>query len=116
VTGNQGDEAVAETRIYRAASGTPDSVTPRPGIDDLPGGGVSFWSSVAHLSPGKYIEVDPGRLRDLIARFDGNPPGHVTVAPPSSALLADWAATRGTGVIHPLTQELLGAITRLGRK
>ena len=116
MTGDEGDEAVAGLPIYRAASGTPDSVTPRPGIDDHPGGGLSFWNSVAHLPPGKYIEVDPGRLRNLVVRLDNGPPGHVTVAPPSFTLLVDWAATRGTGVIHPLTQELLGAITRFGRK
>ncbi len=32
---------VTET-IYRNASGTADSLTPRPGIDDVPGGGLSF--------------------------------------------------------------------------
>jgi hypothetical protein len=31
-------------------------------------------------------------------------------------LLAEWAATRGTATIHPLTQEILDAIVETERR
>lgn len=32
--------------IYRNATGSPSSLTPRPGIDDVPGGGLSFFNNI----------------------------------------------------------------------
>jgi len=104
-------------RIFRSASGSPDSLTPRPGIDDLPDGGLSFWDSIDHIKPGdKYVEVDTGRLRNLRVVPDNSPPGHVTVRPPTLSDLRAWAASRGTGRVHPSTQELLDAVVYRGKK
>jgi len=108
---------IAGPRIFRSASGSPDSMTPRPGIDDVPGGGLTFWDSVDPISPGsKYAEVDTSLLQALRPIPDGNPPGHVTVRPQTDGMLQEWAASRGTGVVHPLTQELLDSVVRMGRK
>ena len=93
--------------IYRNATGTPSSLTPRPGVDDLPGGGLSFFNSIDKLNPEKYIAIDASKLQRLTAILDNNPPGHVTVAPPTLVGLQEWAATRGTEVIHQFTQELI---------
>ncbi len=98
--------------IYRNASGTDDSLTPRPGIDTWVEGGLSFYDSLDTLRPGK----DTTRLRRLRAIYDRDPPGHVTVRPESQAELEEWASARGTGVQHPLTQELRAAITAAGYK
>jgi len=104
-------------RAYRSASGTPDSVTPRPGIDDVSGGGLSFFDSLDNpgVKSGKYVEIDTSRLRALIAIRDNQPPGHITIRPPTLTELRAWAATRGTGKIHPFTQEVLDAIV-IGKK
>jgi RHS repeat-associated protein len=109
---------MSQGRIYRSASGTADSLTPRPGIDDLPGGGLSFFNSLENpgVQPGKYVSVDVSRLNTLGAFFDNNPPGHVTVRPQTLGQLREWASTRGTGQIHPLTQELLDANLQIGKK
>jgi len=103
----------ARTKIYRSASGTPDSLTPRPGIDDVPGGGLSFFDDVDHpgIKRGKVVEVDSDLLKSLQVIHDNDPPGHVTVRPYTHEELVAWAATRGTGEIHPFTQELLNAVT-----
>jgi hypothetical protein len=104
-------------RIFRSASGSPDSLTPRPGIDDLPDGGLSFWDSIDYIKPGdKYVEVDTGRLRNLQVVPDNIPPGHVTVRPPTLNDLRAWAASRGTGRVHPYTQEILDAVVYRGKK
>jgi chorismate synthase len=105
-------------KIYRSASGTPDSLTPRSGVDDVAGGGLSFFDSLNNpgVKPGKYVEVDTSKLVTLIAIPDNNPPGHVTVTPGSLQALQDWAATRGTGQLHPFTAEILAAVTNIGKK
>jgi RHS repeat-associated protein len=110
--------ASASTKIYRSATGTPDSMTPRPGVDDVPGGGLSFYDNVDNvgIKPGKYVEVDTSFLRSLHASRDNTPPGHITVRPNSLSELREWAATRNTGAVHPYTQELLDAITYIGIK
>lgn len=110
-------------RIYRAASGTPDSLTPRPGIDDVPGPhgqmGLSFFDSLdnPNIRPGsKYVSIDVAGLNNLEAHFDNVPPGHVSVRPQTLHQLQGWSATRGTGQIHPLTQELFDADFQKGIK
>ena len=104
--------------IYRNASGTPDSITPRI-INDvtepisqgkLPG--LSFWNSIDKLNPGKYIRIDTSKLKTLQAIFDNDPEGHVTVTIDIQAL-TEWANTRGLykviGEAYQLTQELWNA-------
>jgi hypothetical protein len=50
------------------------------------------------------------KLHSLRAVPDPEPPGHVSIAPLDITELPGWAATRGTGTAHPLTEELLGAV------
>ncbi|MBE2201483.1 MAG: RHS repeat-associated core domain-containing protein, partial [Anaerolinea sp.] len=113
---------LSEGRIYRGASGTPDSITPRPGIDDVPGSqgqlGLSFFDSLdnPNVKPGKYVSIDVARLSNLEAHFDNIPLGHVSVRPPTLHELQGWSATRGTGQIHPFTQELFDANFQKGIK
>lgn len=108
----------AVQRVYRSASGTPDSLTPRPGIDDVPGRGLSVFDSSDNpgVKPGKVVEIDPDALRSLTVGHDNNPPGHITIRPSSHTDLVQWAATRGTGQVHPFTQELLNAVTGIFKK
>ncbi len=103
--------------IYRNASGTGDSLTPRMGIDTtIPQGGLSFWNSIDKLNPGKYVAIDPTKLNSLTAILDNNPIGHVTVMPNTISELESWAMSRGTGIVHPFTQELLNAIVEIGKR
>jgi hypothetical protein len=69
-----------------------------------------------NITAGKYVEIDATKLQALRVIFDSNPEGHVTVRPETLAELRAWAAARGTGQIHPFTQELLDAIIGIGRK
>ena len=109
---------LASPRYYRSASGTPDSLTPRPGIDDGPNGGLSFWDSVENpnVKPGKVVEIDPSQLRSLQVKLNNDLPGHVSVRPESHGALQAWAASRGTSEIHSLTQEVLNAVVRIFKK
>jgi hypothetical protein len=101
--------------LYRAATGSPDSLTPRTS-DIVPGGGLSFWDSIDKIGPGeKYVAVDPQKLKTLEAFPDNNPTGHVTVRPKSLESLQDWGSSRGTGNTHPLTQEVLNAVVYRGK-
>jgi len=102
--------------MYRNASGTADSLTPRPGIDDIAGGGLSFWNSLDALNPGKYVVVDASKLQQLKAVLDNNPIGHITVSPATLQELQAWAATRGSGIVHGFTQELLNALVSILKK
>lgn len=105
-------------KIYRSASGSPDSLTPRPGHDDVPGGGLSFFDSLDNpgIGSGKYVEVDTNKLQGLQAIRDNVPPGHVTVTTSTHKELQEWAATRNTGQVHPRTREILDAVTGSGKK
>jgi hypothetical protein len=86
---------LAEPRLFRSASGTPDSLTPRPGIDDGLDGGLSFFDSIENpgVKPGKVVEVAPNRLRSLQVKMDDDPPGHISVRPESHDALQNWAAS-----------------------
>ena len=105
-------------KAYRSASGTPDSLTPRAEVDDLAGGGLSFYNRLDHpaLKPGKFVEIDTSKLQRLVALLDSEPEGHITGRPQLLDEMEQWAATRGSGRIHPLTRELLDAITAIGKK
>jgi hypothetical protein len=109
---------LANPRLFRSASGTADSLTPRPGIDDGPDGGLSFFDSVENpgVKPGKVVEVDSSKLRSLQVNMDNDPPGHVTVRPSSDMDLQAWAASRGSGSVHSFTQEILDAVMRIFKK
>src|SRR5258706_41979 len=104
--------------IYRSASGTPDSLTPRlvkDVLEPLTEGktpGMSFWNNIDKLNSGKYIAVDVTKIKNLSVVFDNNPEGHVTLTT-SLEQLTEWANTRGSTVLiesaHWLTQEIYNA-------
>src|ERR1700692_4321641 len=97
--------------VYRRGSKFADNLTPRPGIDT---DGLSTFDSLERAAdPGEKAQViDTGKLRLLTAVRSEPPPGHValTLVPPEPRLLAEWAAVRGTGSVHPLPQDILDAI------
>jgi len=101
--------------VYRGGSATADNLTPRPILDPT---GLSTFDNLeaATLPGGKAQIIDTSKLRSLSAVPDAPPPGHVSITPEDDALIAKWAATRGTGQIHPLTQELLDAIVGVARR
>ncbi|WP_244136476.1 RHS repeat-associated core domain-containing protein [Burkholderia sp. BCC0405] len=110
--------------VFRNASGTPDSLTPRLGKDttrvDGKEPGLSAATSEAGLDSGKYVELDVGKLCScgLQATHD-KPNGHVTIRPindPTDSKLTDWAKSRGGGSTHSLTEGILGAVTGRGEK
>jgi hypothetical protein len=96
--------------VYRGGSDTPTNLTPRPGIDTT---GLSTFDNLetAVKPGGKAQVIDVSRLKPpLQAISDPSPPGHVSIAPSNPVLLEEWAATRGTETIHPLTQIVKDAI------
>jgi RHS repeat-associated protein len=107
--------------IFRNASGTPDSLTPRlikDIINPITQGktpGLSFWNSFDKLNPGKYVAVDTSKLKNLNVIFDNDPEGHVTVTTVLNELTS-WANTRGVTTVmenaHRLTQEIWEAAGR----
>ncbi|RQQ91390.1 RHS repeat-associated core domain-containing protein [Burkholderia stagnalis] len=108
--------------VFRNASGTPDSLTPRLGKDttriDGREPGLSAAISEAGLDSGKYVELDVGKLCScgLQATHD-KPNGHVTIRPindPTDSKLTHWAKSRGGGSTHSLTEGILRAITGRG--
>jgi hypothetical protein len=105
--------------IYKKGAKTTDSVTPRPGHDDLDleNGGLSFWDSVENMNKhnplgpnDKILTVDPKQIDGLDIIKDNNPPGHISIRPPTLSELQEWASTRGTDVIHKFTQTMWDAI------
>ncbi|OXJ14070.1 RHS repeat-associated core domain-containing protein [Burkholderia sp. AU6039] len=110
--------------VFRNASGTPDSLTPRLGKDttriDGKEPGLSAATSEAGLDSGKYVVLDVKKLCwcGLQATHD-KPNGHVTIRPindSADSKLTDWAKSRGSGSTHPLTEGILGSVTGKGKK
>jgi len=108
--------------VYRGGSATPDNLTPRPGVDTT---GISTFDSLeAAIGPGgKAQKIDLQKVGDpLVGVPDAPPPGHVSVRPGAELTadvvkaIEDWAATRGTGGVHPYTQSLLDAIVETVRR
>lgn len=94
--------------IYRGGSNTPQNLTPRPVEDPT---GLSTFEDLSVFKPGTKVQViDVSRLSSVNVHPDAPPRFHVSLRPDSPEALAGWAATRGTDVVHPLTQELLDAI------
>lgn len=109
------DAANAPAYVYRGGSASADNLTPRPGVDNT---GLSTFDTVEAATPpgGKAQVIDTGRLSSLSAVPDAPPPGHVSITPGDPALVEQWAATRGTGQVHPYTQELQNAIVGTVRR
>ncbi len=119
VTGQAAGSSAAMTEgvVYRGGSDTPANLTPRPGIDTT---GLSTWDTLeAAVEPGGKAQViDVSKLQPPLAAIpDAPPPGHVSITPSDPELIAQWAATRGTETVHPLTQivkdAIIGVIRRL---
>jgi len=123
VAASGGDQRQSQCRvqfcIYRNASETTDSLTPRPGTGDVDprnsGRGLSFFDSLARLGSGKWIAINPALLVSLTAVNDNLLSGHWSVRPITQENLEAWAATRGTGLESPFTTEIRAAIVDRGR-
>jgi len=115
--------------IYVWGNLTADNFTPRPGNDTVgkPGQQPGLSASDA-LPPGKKAQgIDTDRLKPPLKAIADDPklggdPGHLAIAPVDGngnvdlQLLEDWAKARGTGQIHPLTQNLLDAVVQPNAK
>jgi hypothetical protein len=102
---------------------TSDNFTPRLGKDTsaAPGQppGLSAWDAIP---PGKKAQgIETTKLLVPLAAIadditQGGNAGHFLIVPTNErrevdvAQLQDWAMSRGTGQIHPLTQILLNAV------
>lgn len=103
--------------VYRGGSRTPANLTPRPGVDTA---GLSTFERLEQATPpgGKAQVIDLSRLQEPLVGVPDTPPqGHVSIRPGSNLTLEvmqsieQWAATRGTGDIHPFTRAIVDAIT-----
>jgi hypothetical protein len=101
--------------VYRTASGTDDSFTPRPGRDtEGPKRGLSTFDTAAAAPKGRRHVIDLDRLPPGLKGIrDEN--GHVSIVPVTEAGMVDdvrlceWAACRGTGRRHDFTEAVLRA-------
>ena len=88
------DEKLTEGIVYRMASGTPDSMTPRPGKDTT--SGLSFSLDKPE---GKYQAVDVAKLNGTGLEAINDHGSHVSIRPendPDFKKLNEWASTRQT--------------------
>lgn len=116
-----GERRLTAGSVFRAASGTDASMTPRPERDTH---GVHRGLS-AHVERTKtvpvsptgtparkhrVVEIDVGALRELRVFIDDET-GHVSIRPVSDEVLIDWASSRNRlGEPHRLTREVQEAI------
>ena len=77
----------------------------------------SFNSGAGPFPAIKAQGIDLSRLQaPLVGVPDAPPPGHVSIRPGLALTpevlrgTAEWASSRGTGVLHPYTQALMEAI------
>lgn len=92
--------------VYRSASGTYQSMTPR--VKDFEG--LSSFDSPDRLN-GKVKIIDTQKLGpNLEANPDGG--GHVSIRPKDMSQMEGWIESRETANVnpHPFTQELMDAI------
>jgi RHS repeat-associated protein len=101
-----GGAAKGESLIYRAASGTPASMTPR--VVDAKG--LSAADSLANALPGKNQVIDTSKFKSLCAICDNPATGHVSITPKDMSQMQGWINSRGGAEIHPFTQELMDAV------
>lgn len=98
--------AANEGLIYRAASGTPTSMTPRA-VDSK---GLSAANSLASALPGRNQVIDTSKLKNLCAVCDNPKTGHVSITPIDLRQMQGWINSRGGTEVHPLTRELMDAV------
>ena len=109
--------------VYRSASGTDDSFTPRPGPapakDDTVGSkrGLSTFDRPDRFSDQDRVqEIDLERLSGPL-RGLRDVDGHVSIVPVNSsgavddAALKEWASFRKSGRQHPFTKIVRDAVT-----
>lgn len=102
----------AEGLIYRAASGTPGSMTPRAADK----AGLSAANSLENALPGKNQVIDTSKLTNLCAICDDAATGHVSITPKDMNLMQEWINSRGGSEVHALTQELMKAVVGTVKK
>ena len=108
--------------IYRRGAVKPTNLTPRPQVDTVgrPGQAPGLSTSVK-LGAVCGMAIDAALLVPPLRAIADDPtqggsPGHVAIVPVNEsgqvdqALLEEWAATRGSGVLHPLSVLLERAI------
>ena len=95
-----------EGLIYRAASGTPTSMTAR----EKDTKGLSAANSLSNALSGKNQIIDTSKLKNLCAVCDNPKTGHVSIRPIDPCEMEGWIKSRGGEEIHPLTQELMDAV------
>jgi hypothetical protein len=101
--------------VFRTASGTDDSFTPRPGKDtEGPKRGLSTFDSPEKAPAGRAHKIDLDLLKPpLGAIADGH--GHISIVPlteegvTDDEKLREWAKFRKTGQQHPFTKIVLEA-------
>jgi len=98
--------------IYRSASGTPSSMTPRP-VDTK---GLSAANSLANALPGKNQIIDTSKFTSLCAICDNPATGHVSIKPKDMRVMQSWIESRVSTAIHPLTQELMDSVVGTVKK
>lgn len=98
--------------VFRSASGTPDSMTPRLGDVN----GLSASNSLANALPGKNQVIDVSKLNNLCAVCDNPKTGHVSIMPKDPTQLQGWMNSRGGTKVHPLTKELMDAVVGTKKK
>lgn len=107
--------------VYRSGGKSDDNLTPRPDDDvsfNVADAGVSTWRKLEDaIRPGmKGIRIDLARIDATAFGCYEDKQGHVSIVPVDATgqldmmKLAEWAAARGTGSVHPLTQVLLAAV------
>jgi uncharacterized protein RhaS with RHS repeats len=104
--------AKGESLIYRAASGTPASMTPRA-VDAK---GLSAADSLANALPGKNQIIDTSKFKSLCAVCDNSATGHVSITPKDMSQMQGWINSRGGVEAHPLTRELMDAVVGTVKK
>ena len=109
--------------VYIWGNLTSDNFTPRPGKDTIgrPGQKAGLSASGA-IPPGRKAQaVDTDKLKAPLTAIpddttQGGTSGHFAIAPVDAngevdvQQLESWAASRGTGRVHELTQLLLDVV------
>jgi len=106
------EAAKGESLIYRSASGTPASMTPRA-VDAK---GLSAADSLANALPGKNQVIDTSKFKSLCAVCDNPATGHVSITPKDMSQMQGWIKSRGGAEVHPFTRELMDAVVGTVKK
>jgi RHS repeat-associated protein len=105
---------ITEGFVYREASGTPNSMTPRAKDPN----GLSAANNMENALPGKNAVIDVSKLKNLCAVCDNLKTGHVSIRPKDMTKMQGWIDSKATANSnpHPFTKELLDAVQRYLKK